>query len=208
MSQAAYGRRRGISQAAVWKRTTAAGGPIPVHGPKKLIDVAEADALWEATRTVQGEAGAETAHEAPTFPSGSDLSRARAAALVVDVQTKRLALEQRRGALISRDRAVTRAFSFARMLRDAWLNWPTRIGPPLAADLGVEPAVLVLALEELVRAPPRTGERALRVLNEGYRRSGYATVRPRGERAKPDECSRAAPVEETPSSGDHGNCGR
>ena len=27
---------------AVWKRTTVAGGPIPVHGPKKLIDVDEA----------------------------------------------------------------------------------------------------------------------------------------------------------------------
>jgi hypothetical protein len=38
------------------------------------------------------------------------------------------------------------------MLRDAWLTWPARIGPQLAADLGVEPAVLVIALEDLVRA--------------------------------------------------------
>jgi hypothetical protein len=38
------------------------------------------------------------------------------------------------------------------MLRDAWLTWPARIGPQLAADLGVEPAVLVTALEDLVRA--------------------------------------------------------
>jgi len=43
VSQRAYARHRGISQAAVWKRTIIAGGPIPVHGPKKLIDVAEAD---------------------------------------------------------------------------------------------------------------------------------------------------------------------
>jgi len=74
---------------------------------------------------------------------GSDAStcyRARAAALVVDVQTKRLALEQRRGALISRDRALLKVFAFARMLRDRWLNWPARIGPQLAADLDVEPA--------------------------------------------------------------------
>jgi hypothetical protein len=56
LSQAAYARRRGISQAAVWKRTVTNGGPIPVHGPKKLIDVAEADALWEATMSPQGAA--------------------------------------------------------------------------------------------------------------------------------------------------------
>jgi len=36
----------------------------------------------------------------------------------VDVHTKRLAVEQRRGALISRDRAIANAFSFARMLRE------------------------------------------------------------------------------------------
>jgi hypothetical protein len=40
---------------------------------------------------------------------------------VADVQTKRLALEQRRGALISRDWAVMKAFSSARMLRNRWL---------------------------------------------------------------------------------------
>jgi hypothetical protein len=37
------------TQNAVWKRTTVAGGPIPVHGRTKLIDVAQADALWDAT---------------------------------------------------------------------------------------------------------------------------------------------------------------
>src|SRR5262245_53751925 len=35
LSQAAYGRRRGVSQQAVWKRTITAGGPIPVHGPEE-----------------------------------------------------------------------------------------------------------------------------------------------------------------------------
>jgi hypothetical protein len=38
------------------------------------------------------------------------------------------------------------------MLRDAWLTWPARIGPQLAADLGVEPGVLIIALQDLVRA--------------------------------------------------------
>jgi hypothetical protein len=62
--------------------------------------------------------------------TGSQLAQARAAAIVVDVQTKRLALEQRRGTLISRDRAVMKAFSFSRMLRDRWLAWLAWVGPP------------------------------------------------------------------------------
>ncbi len=157
VSQRAYAKRRGISQAAVWKRTTAAGGPIPVHGPRKQVDPAEADALWDATMSPQGAASgngatAGSAESSPPGITGSQLAHARAAALVVDVQTKRLVLDQRRGALISRDRAVLKALSFARMLRDAWLTWPARVGPQLAADLGVEPAVLVIALEDLVRA--------------------------------------------------------
>ena len=137
VSQRAYAKRRGISQAAVWKRTTAAGGPIPVHGPKKQLDPAEADALWDATMSPQGAApriGAATAprssEPSPPGVTGGQLAQARAAALVVDVQTKRLVLEQRRGALISRDRAVLKAFSFARMLRDAWLTWPARTRRP------------------------------------------------------------------------------
>jgi hypothetical protein len=38
------------------------------------------------------------------------------------------------------------------MLRDAWLTWPARVGPQLAADLGVDPAALIITLQELVRA--------------------------------------------------------
>jgi hypothetical protein len=151
-----YAKRRGISQAAVWKRTAAAGGPIPTHGPRKLIDPAEADALWDATRTEQGEAGAEATRAAgagatAALIQGETLARAGTARLLADAQLKRLLLDQRRGTLISRDRAVLKAFAFARMLRDAWLTWPARVGPRLAAELGVEPAALVVALDDAVR---------------------------------------------------------
>jgi hypothetical protein len=141
----------------LWKRTTAAGGPIPVHGPKKLIDPEEADALWDATMSPQGAANAAHARAAtsPELPprgvTGSQLAQARAAALVVDVQTKRLVLEQRRGALISRDRALIKAFGFARMLRDRWLAWPAKVGPLLAAQFEVDAGTLTVALEGYVR---------------------------------------------------------
>src|SRR5262245_37509269 len=55
--QAEYARRRGVSQEAVRKR--AMTGAIPVYGSKHLIDVDEADAIWDATKTPQGEGGAE-----------------------------------------------------------------------------------------------------------------------------------------------------
>jgi hypothetical protein len=154
--QAAYARHRGISREAVRQRTIPAGGPIPVHGPKKLIDVAEADALWEATMSPQGAATAGRAgngHAAGGASSvtGSDLARARAAALVVDIQAKRLTLEQRRGALISRERATHQAFVFGRLLRDACLTWPARIAPQLAAQFDVDAGQMTVALEDHVR---------------------------------------------------------
>ena len=151
VTQAEYGRRRGISRVAVHKRTVTVGGPIPVHGAKKLIDPAEADALWEGTKSAQGAAGAEAAREAPPQLSGSDLSRARAAAVILDVQTKRLNLEQRRGALISRDLALNKAFTFARLLRDACQAWPSRVGPALAAQFELDPAAVTVALDDHMR---------------------------------------------------------
>ena len=54
VTQATYARRRGVSREAVRQHTTTNGGPIPVHGPRKLIDVEEADALWEATTSPAG----------------------------------------------------------------------------------------------------------------------------------------------------------
>jgi hypothetical protein len=159
MTQRAYARRRRISQAAVQKRTVGAGGPIPTHGPKKLIDPVEADALWEATKSAAGLAGSEQP-EAPAPrrelpradpPLGTTLAQARAASVVVDVQTKRLALEQRRGALISRDRAILKSFAFARTLRDMVQAWPARVGPQLAAAFDLDATAVTVYLDDHVR---------------------------------------------------------
>jgi hypothetical protein len=77
--QAVYARRRGISRQAVSKRTATAGGRIPVHGPQKLIDEAEADALWDATMSAQGAANTRTAAADSSRVTGSQLVQARAA---------------------------------------------------------------------------------------------------------------------------------
>jgi hypothetical protein len=75
-----------------------------------------------------------------------------AAKTVIEAQRARLGLDRRRGTLLSRDVAVHKAFSFARMVRDAWRTWPARVAPQLAADLGADPAALIIALQDLVRA--------------------------------------------------------
>jgi hypothetical protein len=187
VTQADYARRRGISREAVRQRTVTAGGPIPVHGPRKLLDVAQADALCDATKSTAGASHA-TGNGAAPAPLGIQLAQARAAALVVDVQAKRLALEQRRGALISRDRATLKAFAFARMLRDRWLAWPSRVGPLLAATFDLDAGAVTVVLEGYVaRAPDRVGERAVRVLGAVDWTTDAARVSGRSRRPLPSE---------------------
>jgi hypothetical protein len=49
-----------------------------------------------------------------------------------------LEYEQRSGKLIDLDTAEAVFFEEFRAQRDAWLNWPIRVGPLLAAELGLE----------------------------------------------------------------------
>lgn len=60
--------------------------------------------------------------------------------------TRLLELQRKSGQLVDLETAQTVYFDMARSAREAWLAFPTRIGPLLAADLGVEPEKLVEAL--------------------------------------------------------------
>jgi hypothetical protein len=51
---------------------------------------------------------------------------------------KKLEYEQKEGSLIELAVAERVLFECARADRDAWLNWPARVGPLIAADLGLE----------------------------------------------------------------------
>jgi hypothetical protein len=154
LSVRAYARHRGVSHTAVQKALLR--GRI-VAGADGTIDPAVADQTCPertAPRMPPPAAPAEPVAGSGSAAGSSDPSayhRARAAALVVDVQAKRLALEQRRGALISKDRAVLKAFSFARILRDRWLAWPARVGPLLAAQFELDAGAVTIVLEGYVR---------------------------------------------------------
>lgn len=135
-----------------------------MHGRRKLINVAEADALWEATKSNAGASHVNGNGAAAPSP-GASLAQARAAALGVEVELKRLALAKLRGELISRDRATRRAFEFGRWWRDSWLLWAVRTGPLIAAAFEVDAGAVTVMLEGArARPPDRPGERVGHVL--------------------------------------------
>ncbi|MEA9994317.1 MULTISPECIES: hypothetical protein [unclassified Pseudomonas] len=63
---------------------------------------------------------------------------------------RKLEYEQKSGSLVDLGVAENILFEQARASRDAWLNWPTRIGPLVAADLGLEADRIVDTLTNYV----------------------------------------------------------
>ena len=61
-----------------------------------------------------------------------------------------LELQQKAGALVDLSTAETVLFETFRAYRDAWLNWPIRVGALMAAELKMEPEPLVGALTKYV----------------------------------------------------------
>jgi hypothetical protein len=165
VSQREYARRRGISLEAVRKRTVKYGGPIPTHGRAQQIDPDEADRLWRATMQPNGAASSRfQGPPEPDAPAGDGLggaaaflgnvhalTQARTATMLVEAQLRRLRLEERRGQLLDRQTTLAKVFTVLRSVRDAWLAWPARVGPELAAELGVDPTTLMITLEPYVR---------------------------------------------------------
>ncbi|KUR80769.1 hypothetical protein [Novosphingobium sp. FSW06-99] len=69
-------------------------------------------------------------------------------------------LRKEAGELIEVDRAAAQFFKLAREARDAWMTWPARVGPLLAADLGADTAAVVEALNRYVQEQlERIGEK-------------------------------------------------
>ncbi len=54
--------------------------------------------------------------------------------------------EKKSGSLVDLDLASSILFESARAARDAWLNWPSRVGAIVAADLGIASADTVTAV--------------------------------------------------------------
>ncbi|WP_251044408.1 MULTISPECIES: elements of external origin [unclassified Lysobacter] len=131
------------------------------------INVARADADWAAsTRAPEERVPASTRSRAETRPGADDVAavaptsapiggntytQARTANEVLKAQHHKLRIAQLKGELIDRSQVMSQVFALARAERDAWLNWPARISSMLAAELGIDPHTMHVALEREVR---------------------------------------------------------
>jgi hypothetical protein len=90
-------------------------------------------------------------HGEPVAAGGMTFMQARTANEVLKAQERRLRLQQMKGELVDRAKAVAQVFKLAREERDAWVNWPARVAAMIAAELEVDPHKLHTVLERHVR---------------------------------------------------------
>lgn len=153
----AYGRHRGVSEAAV-RKAIRAGRITPE--PDGTIDPEKADAEWtrntdvaqqrgEQKRRAEGSrrkavpqaalnAVSETLSEHGTSAGGTTYMQARAANEVLKAQTARIRLQQLKKELVDRSKALAHVFRLARQERDAWMSWPAQVSAQMAAELSAK----------------------------------------------------------------------
>jgi hypothetical protein len=166
LSIRAYARHRGVSHVAVKKAIDT--GRIRLE-PDGTIDPQRADLEWTrntiATRKAASTRAAPIAAESHSArpqdhetaaqalsTGGTTFLQARTVNEVVKAQTNKVRLAKLKGELVDRAQAIAHVFRLARAEREAWINWPNRIAPILAAELGVDEHSLFVALDRAVRA--------------------------------------------------------
>ena len=90
-------------------------------------------------------------HGEPIAAGAMTFMQARTANEVFKAQERRLRLQQMKGELVDRTKAVAQVFRLARDERDAWVNWPARVAAMIAAELEVDPHQMHTVLERQVR---------------------------------------------------------
>jgi hypothetical protein len=126
------------------QRPARSGRPKGKHRPLKPVPEAALGAVRDTLRE-HGEPIVAGPGQAMTF------MQARTANEVLKAQERRLRLQQMKGELVDRAKAVAQVFRLAREERDAWVNWPARVAAMMAAELEVDPHRLHTALERQVR---------------------------------------------------------
>jgi hypothetical protein len=89
-------------------------------------------------------------HGEPIAAGAMTFMQARTANEVLKAQERRLRLQQMKGELVDRAKALAQVFRLARDERDAWVNWPARVSAMIAAELEVDPHKLHTVLESHV----------------------------------------------------------
>jgi len=177
MSEREYAARAGLSRGAIQKAKLA--DRLVLH-PDGSIDAGASDARRAAATDPSKQRGSrapersasaaqklkpvpaaavtavgDTLREhglAPPSGGGATFLQAKTANEVLKSQERRLKLQKMKGELVDRARAESLVFRLARETRDAWVNWPARAAALIAAQLGLDPAMMQKVLEAHVRA--------------------------------------------------------
>jgi hypothetical protein len=121
---------------AVWSDNTDQAQQRPAPGAKQRSPKPARAALKPVPEAAVG-AVRDTLreHGERVSAGGMTFMQARTANEVLKAQERRLRLQQMKGELVDRAKAVAQVFRLAREERDAWVNWPARIAAMMAAEL-------------------------------------------------------------------------
>jgi hypothetical protein len=125
---------------AAWSSNTDRAQQRRQHGALKPVPEAAVGAVRDTLRE----------HGEPVSAGGMTFMQARTANEVLKAQERRLRLQQMKGELVDRAKAVAQVFKLARDERDAWVNWPARVAAIMAAEIEVDAHKLHTVLERHV----------------------------------------------------------
>lgn len=152
LSIRAYARRIGISHTAVTKQVK--DGIIPLHNGK--IDAEEADRCrrtrCDPSRLKSVSPPAPDDHlQDDDGPAAGTLAAERLRGEQLKNRQREIAIAEADGRLVDKEQTKRAVFALARELRESWQNWPARVAPTMAAELGVDQRKLQGVLDKAVR---------------------------------------------------------
>lgn len=160
-SQREAARRLGVSHTALQKAQRAGriapepGGGWDLEKVRARLAASgdPARGPTAASAPAQGAAPGAVAPDPLPAPAsgGASFHSARTANEVLKAQERRLRLDERRGQLVDKRRALLLVHRLAKEERDAILAWPARVAAQMAAELGVDAHRLQTLMDERLR---------------------------------------------------------
>lgn len=149
--------RRAITQGRLKAKKDGTLDPALIGSPWRQANATASKPDAKPARPASSRRQAGSQGSAESTPDGDDSLEAEASRLLSEDEgvdyaealrrkenwlalLRQLEYEQKSGALVELAVAQAVLFEASRGQRDAWLNWPAKIGPLLAAELGLEEA--------------------------------------------------------------------